>query len=101
MRFTGDNQIIGDNQFSGNQLDPILFQGLNVKSITGEYFFEKVVWKGHSGRVVFVSGAAVATSRSGQWILCLTHIRMRKPGLALHISIIYISGEMEGFYSEA
>lgn len=66
----------------------------------GKYFIEKVVWKGHSSHVVFVCGEGVIMSRTGQWILCLTHIRMRKPGLALHSSISYTSGEMEGFYSE-
>lgn len=63
-----------DNQFSGNQLEPILLQGLNIKSVTGEYFIEKVVWKGHSSHVVLlVVGGGVTMRRTGQWILCLTH----------------------------
>lgn len=47
---------------------------------------------------VTLSGVGVTMSRTGQWILCLTleHIGTRKLGLALHINIAYISGEMEG-----
>lgn len=51
--------------------------------------------------MLLVGGTGVTTSRNGQWVLCLMHIRMRTPGLILHISITCISGEMEGFYSEA
>lgn len=51
------------NKSSGSQPEPTILQELNIKSLAGTYFIEKVGWKRHSSRVVLLlSQAGVTTS---------------------------------------
>lgn len=58
-RFTGCG-----NKSGGNQPEPIILQELDIKSLAGWYFMEKVAWKRHSSRVVLLLSQAGGTTSS-------------------------------------